>query len=286
MRLNGTLVVNHYLSGEKYAEQHALYEQAAAEQDIRLQVRTNAQYIERDADFVLFLDKDVILARQLELDGMRVFNSAEAIALCDDKALTYLRLRDSGLLLPETLPVPMTFFASDWADNPFVERAADTLGFPMIVKETHGSFGKQVWLAQNRNELVGLLNAHSPNGMLLQKFIASSVGRDVRVNVVGDQAVASMYRFSETDFRANVSAGGKMRRYEPNAEQIAAALTACRALGLDFGGVDLLFGKDDEPILCEVNSNAHIKNLLDCTGVNVAAAILAHIRTVLERDRS
>src|SRR5690625_3654009 len=40
-------------------------------------------------DFVIFTDKDIYLARQLELLGVRVFNSADAIAKSDDKIITY-----------------------------------------------------------------------------------------------------------------------------------------------------------------------------------------------------
>ena len=45
--------------------------------------------------------------------------------------------------------------------------------------------------------------------------------------------------------------------------------------------MDVLFGKD-VPILCEVNSNAHFKTTLACTGVNMAEAIMHHIREELE----
>jgi len=38
-----------------------------------------------------------------------------------------------------------------------------------------------------------------------------------------------------------------------------------------------MFGKEGEPVLCEVNSNAHFKNIYDCTGVNVAESILDYI---------
>lgn len=275
--MRGTLIVNHALGGEKYREQTLLYTDAAKKRGISLQVATNAEVCPANNDFVLFLDKDILLAKSLEQDGLRVFNSAYSIALCDDKALTYLALRKSGIVLPETLIVPMTFFKTDWNDNPFVLRAAETLGFPMVVKEACGSFGWQVWLVYDQDELVAQLNACSPKRVVLQKYIASSHGRDIRINVVGGRAVACMYRYSDTDFRANISAGGSMKPYAPTDSQTALAIKACEVLGLDFGGVDLLFDEHDEPILCEVNSNAHIKNILDCTGVNVADAILEHI---------
>jgi RimK family alpha-L-glutamate ligase len=281
----GTLIINHGLNGEKYMEQTALYEEAAARLGISLQVCTNAQRPASYGEFVLFLDKDVILARTLELAGLSVFNSASAIALCDDKARTYLALAEQEIPMPKTLVLPMTFFQTDWRDNPFLPYAEEELGYPMVVKEACGSFGWQVFLVSSRDELVECINRISPKRTLLQSFVASSKGRDVRINVVGGKAVASMYRYSETDFRANISSGGSMKPYTPTPEQEALAIRACKALGLDFGGVDLLFGENDAPLLCEVNSNAHIKNILTCTGINVAEHILAYIREKCEANK-
>ncbi|HKM00280.1 MAG TPA: hypothetical protein VJZ06_10255 [Mobilitalea sp.] len=39
----------------------------------------------------------------------------------------------------------------------------------------------------------------------------------------------------------------------------------------------MLFGEDDKLLVCEVNSNAHFKNIYDCSGVNAADAIISHI---------
>ena len=36
-------------------------------------------------DFVIYLDKDIYLARMLEKSGYRLFNRADFIKLCDDK---------------------------------------------------------------------------------------------------------------------------------------------------------------------------------------------------------
>ena len=59
------------------------------------------------------------------------------------------------------------------------------------------------------------------------------------------------------------------------------AVRATELLGLDFAGVDVLFGRDG-PLLCEVNSNAHFKTTLECTGVNMAVEIMRHISRRLE----
>ena len=82
-----------------------------------------------------------------------------------------------------------------------------------------------------------------------------------------------MKRRNENDFRSNITNGGIAEAYTPTDEECAVALTACRELGLSFGGVDIMNGE----ILCEVNSNAHIINLMQTVGVDVAPLIFEEI---------
>ena len=86
-----------------------------------------------------------------------------------------------------------------------------------------------------------------------------------------------MLRYSDTDFRANITNGGKMVPFTPDKAWKEAAIKISKALKLDFAGVDLLFGKDDKPYICEINSNAHFKNIDDCTGSDVALEIIDYI---------
>ena len=98
----------------------------------------------------------------------------------------------------------------------------------------------------------------------------TSAGRDIRLNVVGDKVVAAMLRESANgDFRANASQGGKLSPYSPSQMEIELAIATAKAVRADFAGVDLLFGESG-PLICEVNSNAHLLNIYHTTGVNVA----------------
>ena len=51
---------------------------------------------------------------------------------------------------------------------------------------------------------------------------------------------------------------------------------------MDFAGVDILSGRDG-PLVCEVNSNAHMENTLACTGVDVSEAIIRHVLDSVEK---
>ena len=52
------------------------------------------------ADFIIYLDKDIYLARLLEKAGYRLFNKADFIKFCDDKMLTFIRCANMGIKMP------------------------------------------------------------------------------------------------------------------------------------------------------------------------------------------
>lgn len=287
--MKGWLVVNEFVKSDKFRELFEMLEAAAVQESIWLECISNAAVWEKLAlndydlkladrpDFVLFWDKDIKLAYELEREGLRLFNRAQAIADCDDKSLTYLRLKDSGVRQPHTFISPKKFHADGLLPEGIIKSAGDRLGFPMVMKECLGSFGAQVYLIENPAELEKKIIETGDRPYILQEYIAVSKGRDTRLQVVGNEVIAAMKRYNENDFRANITNGGSMELFEPSVEMKEMALEACRVLQLDFAGVDILFGEDG-PVLCEVNSNAHFKNLYDCTGINAAEYIIKHIK--------
>lgn len=296
IQLHGWLVVNQFLNANKYSELYDWFQAASKKYGIRLTVKTNSELIvadlatlskEENVDFVLFWDKDIRLAQSLEHLGLPLFNASSSIEMCDDKGYTYIMLKKHGIPMPETILSPKTYERPNYNDLTFLDAVEQRLGYPMVVKECFGSFGWQVYLAENKEEVIKILKETSPKPLLFQQFISSSRGRDLRLQVVGDKVVASMKRTStNNDFRANLTIGGEMMCYEPTKEEEALAVSACQALGLDFGGVDLLFGEDGSKLVCEVNSNAHFRNIYDCTKVNVAEDIISYINEKTKERRN
>ncbi len=230
-----------------------------------------------ERDTVVYWDKDTRLATALEKVGARVYNRAAAIAACDDKSETHRILAQGGVPMPRTLLAPMAYTDITAAIEPFLMTAEQTLGFPMVVKECYGSFGRQVSLVHTAAELRECVWAMGNRPFILQEFIAESAGRDIRLYVVGERVIAAITRRSENDFRANVELGGKAEAYTPTAEQEALAKRCIALLGLDFGAVDLLEDEEHNTLVCEVNSNAYMAGLSAATGVDAADEIVAYI---------
>ena len=286
--MNGAVVINGYLKGSSFEEPADMIIAAAERRNIGIRRFYNSELsfpigdtelmakTLHDVDFVVFWDKDVNLAKNLEVCDMPVFNCSECIRLCDDKSLTHLVLADWGVPSIKTLASPMTFGNryDDWIDKVMV-----TFQYPFVAKDCFGSFGQQVRIVRDRADLEKELS--SPIPKIFQEYIECN-GEDQRLEVVGNKVVAAVKRKApEGDFRSNVSNGGTMSKYEPTEQEKLLAIDAANAVEADFCGVDII-RTEKGPVVCEVNSNAHIKNLYNATGIDVSDHILAHIENLLK----
>ncbi len=218
-------------------------------------------------DFAVYLDKDPHISAMLEKCGMRLFNTAAAVAVCDDKMATHIFLSGRGVRMPRTVSSPLSYYGAD--SQNFLTRVERLLPYPIVVKKTFGSMGQGVFLAEDRAQLAELRASLIAVPHIYQQFIGSG-GRDKRVAVVGGKAVAAMERVNSLDFRSNLALGGTASPAGLTEEERALAEKAAAAIGLDYCGVDII-SDGTRPYVCEVNSNAFFLGIEKCTGVPVAA---------------
>jgi RimK family alpha-L-glutamate ligase len=233
-------------------------------------------------DFCVYLDKDKYVSQMLEQAGVKLFNCHQAIRDCDDKMQTYIKLSGCGIPMAKTLPGLLCYSPEERVKEATLERIERILGYPVIVKECFGSLGKGVHMARNREELMALAEQLKMQPHLFQETIKTSVGKDMRVIVVGGKVLCAMLRSSESDFRSNIELGGKATPCSPDAAVIAVCERVAKLLSLAYCGIDILFGERGNPIVCEVNSNAFFGGMERVTGVNVAKAYAEHMLKVTQ----
>ena len=309
----GWLIVNEYLDTEKFLEIRKLFLSGAEKKNVKLTVYTNADFVvdlsdavvksrafdEGEPEFIIFYDKDIALASALEKMGYRLYNSADAIDVCDSKVKTAEKIAEYNLnckddeakiLMPKTYKVPFTYenigikdsYSFDFLD--YVEKDLCEAGegalsdaYPMVIKESNSSFGMGVHLAGSREEAVKLICEYGDKECIIQEYLSYSSGRDYRLQMVSDKCVCAMMRSNENDFRANITNGGKMSEYKPTDEDLSLACNVMKCLKLDFAGIDIMHDKSGRTVFLEANSNAHFKNIYDLTGINAAEKMIEYI---------
>ena len=214
--------------------------------------------------------------RHFERMGVPVINSSDAIDNVKDKLYTHQILAQSNLDIPNTMLLKHPI------DIDFVEK---NIGFPVIVKKISGSYGRGVFLCENKKQLKQLVTmaelTKKSYDIIIQEFVKDTWGKDLRVFVVNNKVVGCMMRQStDDDFRANLSRGGEGFPYEVNEQIEWLSSEASKALGLDIAGVDLLFQNGGYKI-CEVNSNPGFEGMETFTKKNIAGDIVSFIKLKL-----
>ncbi len=292
--MKGLILINAYFKSEDYLYQPKRLQEEFAKLGVAAEIRCGDTFpVQIDESelksplseyaFCIFLDKDKYLLKGLSLTAIPLFNGYEPIITCDDKMLTYLALAGKGIPLPKTLPGLLCFTQNEQISPSLLQRLERELSYPIVVKEAYGSLGKGVYLARNRTELTAIAQRVQYRPHLFQECIRTSYGKDARVLVIGGKVVGGMLRCSNGDFRSNLGAGGSATPFTPPPETVAIAEKIAALLSLDYCGIDFLFGKEDTPVVCEVNSNAFFGGFERCTGVNVAKLYAEHILSKLSK---
>lgn len=228
----------------------------------------NGVIFAKNADVCVYLDKDRAAARLLEKSGIKLYNSAESIEICDDKMLTHIALSNCGIAMPDTVYAPLCYYADAQISEDLL-KCIEKLGYPLVVKKCFGSLGAGVYMINNRAELVKFENDNKLIAHLYQKFIGCG-GEDIRVIVIGGKYICAMRRTNKTDFRSNIGLGGHGEKYEADAELIELCEKTALILKLDYCGIDVLTDSYGKRYICEVNSNAFFAEAERICGVNIA----------------
>ena len=223
------------------------------------------------SDFVIYLDKDFYLAKELEKAGYRLFNKADFIKLCDDKMLTCIECANRGIKMPKTIAGPLFYSKELKEDNlTFLDNIISQLGLPLVLKRVYGSLGVDVHLANTKEELIKLYKANCREPIQFQEYIKSSFGKSMRVIVIDSKVVGGFVRYNTEDFRSNFGTTASAKKAENCDVFFKFAQKIADEFKIEYAGIDLLFDTSNEPILCEINSNAFFEEFEKVTGINVA----------------
>ncbi|MFH1263687.1 MAG: RimK family alpha-L-glutamate ligase [Pseudomonadota bacterium] len=217
---------------------------------------------------------------QFEMRGTPVVNGSTAITHTRNK------LRCLQLMTRYDIDIPRTVIIRRPDELEGAVRMVG--GFPVILKLISGTQGIGVMLAEKMQTIESTIDTLWSLGqdILIQECVKESVGRDIRVIVVGGRVVAAMRRQARIgEFRSNIHRGGIGTTAKLTDPYERAAKQAARIVGLDVAGVDLLESYSG-PKVIEVNSSPGLEGVEAATGVNVARAILEHVAEIAERKSS
>jgi RimK family alpha-L-glutamate ligase len=212
----------------------------------------------------IFFRLDIL--RAIEEYGIRLINSRESLEIASDKFLT------SVFLEKHNIQTPKTIICEDPHD---ALQMYEELGSDVILKPLFGSKGIGIsrlndkGFAENVIISLGQLN----EVFYLQEFI-EHYNRDIRIFVIGNKAIAGMYRVSD-NWKTNVYAGAEVKPIELTDELERLAVKAAQVTKTEIAGVDILESEDGYYVI-EVNSIPGFTALQKVTDIDIPEKIISY----------
>jgi len=239
------------------------------------------------------LEYDAVLVRCLShsrayyltrwLDNLRVpaVSAHRAVATCGDKLLTSAALQEASVPVPRTVIAFTTEAALE---------AIEALGYPVVMKPLHGSWGRLLSKVNDREAAETILEHKTTLGgvqhsvFYIQEYVEKP-GRDIRSFVIGDETVAAIYRDS-AHWITNTARGGKASNCPITPEVDHISLAAAQAVGGGFLAVDIFEAPDGRLLVGEVNHTPEFRNSIAPTGVDIPGKIVEHLLEVAEMKQA
>ncbi len=222
-------------------------------------------------DYAIVRTIDPLLSSQLEMSGVRVFNSAYTSMICNDKRLTHLTLAKTNIPMTDTLFCDKRYFS------------AENITYPCICKSASGHGGKEVFMVNDTKELICAIDRMAQNEFLIQKP-ASDLGIDVRVYVLGERVIMCAKRSSEYDFRSNFSLGGNASVTD-NEKIKEYAVKAARCVKADLVGVDFIYD-NGEPLLNEIEDVVGTRMIYSMSDIDICSLYSEYIKECLNNENN
>jgi RimK family alpha-L-glutamate ligase len=209
--------------------------------------------------------------------GVTCVNGPRAIERTIDKFLASALLARAGVPTPRTIACERPEHALE---------AFEELGGDVIVKPLFGAMGAGMTRVDDADVACRVFGALSLERAVyyLQETLPHD-GHDLRALVVGGRVAAAIARVG-SGWRANLARGARAEATELSAEQERLCLEAATALGVDYAGVDLVRAADGRDYVLELNGIPGWHGLQGATGLDVAAALVAHVELLVGAART
>jgi ribosomal protein S6--L-glutamate ligase len=213
------------------------------------------------------LTRRISMIEHMELSGIRVVNPTYSFRRARDKYSTQYTLSGAGI------PIATTYTTES------LERAyrrSMEMGVS-VYKPILSSMGKGSLKFDDPEIAYNAWKMLSRVGMplIVQEYLENP-GRDLRVFVVGDEVVATAFKYGAPGgWKTNVAQGGRMVDEPVPQEYLELGIRASMALGLIYSGVDIM-ETPRGPVVLEANGSPGWQGIKDATGINVAEKIVIH----------
>ncbi len=207
-----------------------------------------------NADFVINRTNNYKVAECFEQKGIRVFNPSSLSRLANDKQCCYEFMADNGI---EIMPINYS-------------------GVPVVKKKIDGHGGTEVEMLTAAEDF--------QKGYVYQKP-CDTLGKDLRVWVIGGEIITAILRESKTDFRSNFCLGGSAMPYTLSSDEKQLVKKITALVKSDYIGIDFIFN-NGRLVFNEIEDTVGARMVYDQTDIDILSLYCDYIKEELKNEKN
>lgn len=207
-----------------------------------------------NADFVINRTNNYKVAECFEQKGIRVFNPSSLSRLANDKQCCYEFMSDNGI---EIMPINYS-------------------GVPVVKKKIDGHGGTEVEMLTAAEDF--------QKGYVYQKP-CDTLGKDLRVWVIGGEIITAILRESKTDFRSNFCLGGSAMPYTLSSDEKQLVKRINALVKSDYIGIDFVFN-NGRLVFNEIEDTVGARMVYDQTDIDILSLYCDYIKEELKNEKN
>ena len=207
-----------------------------------------------NADFVINRTNNYKVAECFEQKGIRVFNPSSLSRLANDKQRCYEFMADNGI---EIMPINYS-------------------GVPVVKKKIDGHGGTEVEMLTAAEDF--------QKGYVYQKP-CDTLGKDLRVWVIGGEIITAILRESKTDFRSNFCLGGSAMPYTLSSDEKQLVKRIIALVKSDYIGIDFVFN-NGRLVFNEIEDTVGARMVYDQTDIDILSLYCDYIKEELKNEKN
>ncbi len=207
-----------------------------------------------NADFVINRTNNYKVAECFEQKGIRVFNPSSLSRLANDKQCCYEFMADNGI---EIMPINYS-------------------GVPVVKKKIDGHGGTEVQMLTAAEDF--------QKGYVYQKP-CDTLGKDLRVWVIGGEIITAILRESKTDFRSNFCLGGSAMPYTLSSDEKQLVKRITALVKSDYIGIDFVFN-NGRLVFNEIEDTVGARMVYDQTDIDILSLYCDYIKEELKNEKN
>ena len=194
---------------------------------------------------------------------IKVFNNELTNLIANDKYRTYQLAKILNIPVMETVKEGQHF------------------DYPFVMKSIDGHGGSQVFMVTD-DESFEIAKTNLQGKKCIKQAVSDTLGKDLRVYVLGKKILAGALRTSETSFKSNFSLGGKATPFKAPKECKKIVKKLYRELRFDFVGIDFIFN-NGKLVLNEIEDPVGCRMLYSFGKIDAVKEYLKRIKKHLKK---